>query len=136
MNNPLWCAEHTGRISSSICHKVYKRRSSTKPDKLVASILEGFSNANKLKATDPRAHGHQMEDSARKTYVDPQMAVRLERFLCRSMGFLSIQAFHFLLPACMTQTVERVRARVFWKSSVLHANCPSKTSARTEKTFS
>ena len=59
-----------GYLQSSICHKVYKRRSSTKPDKLVASILEGFSNANKLKATDPRAHGHQMEDSARKTYVD------------------------------------------------------------------
>ena len=45
--------------------------------------------------------------------------------------------FYFVRAKCWPGiTMERVRARVFWKSSVLQSSCLLKISAHTEKTFS
>ena len=68
-SNLRWGAEHVGRITSSIAHKIYRRRSSTKPDKLVSIIMGQFGDTTKLSDNDPRAHGHCFEASAREAYI-------------------------------------------------------------------
>ena len=37
--NEHWHVEHCGRITASMVHRVVNRRTSTQPDKLVASIM-------------------------------------------------------------------------------------------------
>lgn len=64
----VWLAEHCGRITSSMVHRVAKRKSSTPPDNLVCDIM-GYGQAKRLKASDPREHGHRMEPIARDEYL-------------------------------------------------------------------
>ena len=69
-NKPKWVAEHVGRITSSTAHKIVQKRGSTKPDKIVASLMTGFADSSTLCEGDSRAHGHELEDQARRAYID------------------------------------------------------------------
>lgn len=70
----LWHAEHVGRITSSVVHRVVKMRRTTAPDKLVSSLLglDGGHCPKSLNASDPRQHGHEMEGKARQAYLELQ----------------------------------------------------------------
>ena len=67
--SPRWLAEHVGRITSSSAHKIFRRRSTTQPDKIVSAIMSGFSDGRDLRDDDLRAHGHRMEETARTAYI-------------------------------------------------------------------
>ena len=38
-NSARWLAEHVSRITSSSAHKIFRRRSTTQPDKIVSAIM-------------------------------------------------------------------------------------------------
>eukprot|EP00117_Sycon_ciliatum_P020927 scpid39333/ scgid18501/ len=65
-----WHAEHIGRITSSVVHRVLRMRQSTSPDKLVADIVGLSKTTFKPGASGgARQHGHDMEDTARNHYI-------------------------------------------------------------------
>ena len=66
----VWHAEHCGRITSSMIHRVAKRKASTQPDKLVADILwYNDTGRTSFREGDPREHGHHMEPVALQHYL-------------------------------------------------------------------
>ena len=66
--NVDWHAEHCGRITASMVHRVITRRANTPPDKLVHDIM-GYGSKKALCKNYPRLHGHLMESEAREAYV-------------------------------------------------------------------
>ena len=70
----LWHAEHVGRITSSMVHRVLKRRQTTAPEQLVAAILglDGGCHSKTLHLSDPRQNGHSLEVKARQAYLGLQ----------------------------------------------------------------
>ena len=66
-----WHAEHVGRLTSSMVHRVTKRRACTQPDILVGDIMH-YRTAKKVRVGDPRAHGLRSEDQGRHAYVRHQ----------------------------------------------------------------
>ena len=90
--NEHWHVEHCGRITASTFHRVVNRRTSTQPDKLVASIMS-YKEKKPLRANDPRSHGRAMEAEAHQVYLSlhsksPLSVKECGMFVDAELGFL------------------------------------------------
>ena len=106
--NEHWHVEHCGRITASMVHHVVNLRTSTQPDKLVASIMS-YKEKKPLQANDPCSHGRAMEAEARQVYLSvhsksPLSVKECGLFVDAELGFLGASPNGIIRDEAATDT--------------------------------